>query len=128
MRTARWIFLLAGLYGVAVIAPQYFLERLVGEEYPPAITHPEYFYGFVGVGVAWQVAFLVVASDPVRLRPIMLPAVLEKATFGLAAVALFAWDRVPLPLLVFGLIDLAWGVLFLVAWRRVGLQSAAGGT
>jgi len=42
----------AGIYGIAVIAPQYFMEAQVGRDYPPAITHPEYFYGFVGVGLA----------------------------------------------------------------------------
>ena len=116
---ARWLFRIAGIYGLAVIAPQYFLETRIGTDDPPAITHPEYFYGFVGVGLAWQVAFLVMARDPVRFRPLMLPAVLEKATFGIAAIVLFAQHRVSGMLLSFGLIDLLLGALFLFAFLRL---------
>ena len=79
------VFLIAGIYGLLVLLPLYFMEARIGRDQPPAITHPEYFYGFLGVGVSWQVAFLVISRDPVRFRPLMVPAVLEKATFGLAA-------------------------------------------
>src|SRR5262249_1624463 len=72
MKFARYVFLIAGVYGLLIIAPQYFLEERVGTDYPPAVTHPEYFYGFVGVTLAWQVLYLVIASDPVRYRPVML--------------------------------------------------------
>jgi hypothetical protein len=113
---ARWVFRVAGVYGLLVIAPQYFLERQISQDQPPAITHPEYFYGFVGVALAWQVAFLVIATDPVRYRPLMLPAVLEKATFGLAAIALFSAGRLAAPVLFFGCLDLLLGVLFVAAW------------
>ena len=64
----------------------YFLEGRIGRDTPPPITHPEFFYGFLGVAVAWQAAFLVIARDPVRFRPLMVPAVLEKAAFALAIV------------------------------------------
>jgi hypothetical protein len=46
----------------------------------------------------------------------MLPAILEKATFGLAALALLAQRRIPMPVLVFALIDLTWGTLFFAAY------------
>jgi hypothetical protein len=68
MRFARWVFLLAGIYGIVAIGPQYFMEEKIGQDYPPAITHPEYFYGFIGVGLAWQVAFLIIARDPARFE------------------------------------------------------------
>ena len=74
MRLARWIFLIAGIYGVLVITPFYFLEDQIGRDYPPAITHPDVYYGFIGVTLAWQIAFLVIATHPLRLRPLMLPA------------------------------------------------------
>jgi hypothetical protein len=99
------------------LLPQYFLERQVGVDFPPPITHPEYFYGFVGLALVWQLAFLLVAGDPVRYRPLMPVAVLEKLSFGLPAVVLFALDRIPVPVLVFGMIDLALGALFLLAYR-----------
>ncbi|MDZ4658414.1 MAG: hypothetical protein SH868_12620 [Bythopirellula sp.] len=119
MKFAHWVFLLAGIYGVAVVLPQFFLENQVGRDFPPAITHPEYFYGFAGVALAWQVAFLIIARDPARYRPIMLAAILEKASFGFATIALFLEERLALQMLLFGLIDLVWGVLFLVAWWKI---------
>ena len=88
MRFARWVFLLAGIYGLAVMVPQYFMEAKVGRDYPPEITHPEYFYGFVGVGIAWQIAFLIIARDPARFRTMMIPGMVEKVTFGVAALVL----------------------------------------
>jgi hypothetical protein len=124
MTFARRLFLIAGIYGLLVLVPQFFLEDRLGRDYPPAITHPEHFYGFLGVAVAWQVAFLVIARDPVRFRPMMLPAVLEKAAFGLAAVALFFRDRIPAVVLIFGLIDLTLGALFLVAFWRLAPRTA----
>lgn len=112
-RVFRW----AGIYGLVTLLPQYFLERQVGVDFPPPITHPEYFYGFVGLALVWQLAFLLIASDPVRYRPLMLVGVLEKLSFGVPAVVLFALGRIPAPVLVFGMIDLALGALFALAYR-----------
>ena len=115
---ARRTFLVAGTYGLLALLPMYFLEGRIGRDSPPPVTHPEFFYGFLGVAVAWQVAFLVIARDPVRFRPLMLPAVLEKASFGLPAVALWLGDRLAAPMLAAGLIDLTLGVLFVLAFLR----------
>jgi hypothetical protein len=115
---AKRTFLIAGIYGLVVLLPMYFLEGRIGRDAPPPITHPEFFYGFLGVAVAWQAAFLVIARDPVRFRPLMLPAVLEKASFGLAAIALWLGGRLAASMLAVGLIDLALGVLFVVSFLR----------
>ncbi|MDB5388498.1 MAG: hypothetical protein JWM11_4144 [Planctomycetaceae bacterium] len=119
MRFAKWVFCIAGIYGLIVLAPQYFLEIQVGLDYPPAITHPEYFYGFVGVGVSWQVAFLVLAQDPQRYRPLMIPAILEKISFGFAAIVLFSQQRLPAVVLGFAVIDLIFAGLFVAAFYAV---------
>jgi len=119
LRFARILFRLAGVYGLLVILPQYFLEQQIGRDYPPPITHPEHFYGFVGVALAWQLAFLLIAGDPVRFRPFMIPAILEKATFGIAVVILFLQNRVSGMVLGFGTIDLLLGALFFLAWLRL---------
>ena len=94
MRFAKWVFLLAGVSGALLVVPPYFLERQTSEDYPPPITHPEYYYGFLGVTLAWQVLFLVIASDPVRYRRAMLPAMLEKASFAVTIPLLYAAGRV----------------------------------
>jgi hypothetical protein len=122
MQAARWIFWLAGLYGLAVILPQYFLLEQIGRDNPPAVTHVEYFYGFVGVALAWQVAFLVIGRDPLRFRPLMLVAVLEKLSFGIPVALLFAQQRVPTSVFVFGMMDLSLAVAFVVAWSMVGTE------
>jgi hypothetical protein len=117
MRFARWVFRLAGIYGLVVLLPQYFMEERIGHDNPPPITHPEHFYAFLGVAVAWQVAFLIVAQDPVRYRPMMIPAILEKAGFAIAAPVLFAHQRVSGVVLGFGIVDLVLGILFVAAFR-----------
>lgn len=118
MKFARKVFLAAGIYGLLILLPQYFLEQKVGRDFPPAITHPEFYYGFLGVAVAWQVAFLVIAHDPVRYRMMMLPGALEKAGFGFAVLALYLQQRVPAALLSFALLDLVLGALFLTAFQK----------
>jgi hypothetical protein len=119
------VFRMAGIYGLLVIPPQYFLEERIGLDHPPPINHPEYFYGFLGVALAWQVAFLVIGSDPQRYRMLMLPAILEKASFGVAAVLLYAAGRIPAIVHVFGWVDLALGALFALAFWKTPPAGAA---
>ena len=117
MKFAKWMFLVAGIYGVLVLVPQYFMEQRIGRDFPPAITHPEHFYGFVGIALAWQVAFFIIALDPVRYRLFMWAAVLEKLAFGGAAIVLFTQGRLAIPILAAGLCDLVLAAGFLVAIR-----------
>src|SRR5215813_649354 len=116
MRLARWIFLLAGVSGILLVIPPYFLEAKTGVDDPPPINHPEYYYGFFGVTLAWQFLFLVIASDPVRYRPAMLAAMLEKAGFAFAIPVLFVLERVPGVWLGFASMDATWLVLFASAF------------
>ncbi len=118
MRFARWVFLLAGLSGILIVAPLYFLEEQVGRDYPPPINHPEFFYGFAGVTLAWQVMFLVIATDPVRYRLAMLPAMLEKVGFVVAIGVLYAMGRVHVMWLGAASMDGTLFVLFVVAYLR----------
>jgi hypothetical protein len=124
MAFARWLFWIAGIYGLVALVPQYFMEHKVGIEYPPAITHVEYFYGFLGIAVAWQIAFLIIGWDPWRFRPMMIPSALEKLSFASAGIVLYGQGRLPTVILAAGLIDLFLGVSFLVAWWRLGSHSA----
>lgn len=127
MRFARRVFGAAGVYGLLALLPQYFLEERIGRDYPPPITHPEHFYGFIGVAVAWQVLFFLIARDPARFRPAMPVAVLEKLAFAVPAMLLFASGRVPGAVLGFGLVDLLLAALFLAAWRSTrSTRSTAG--
>ena len=128
MRFPKVIFWIAGIYGVLVITPLYFLFNRTGQQDPPPITHPEFYYGFAGVALAWQIAFFVVATDPVRFRPMMVPSVLEKLSFTIAIAVLYLLQRVSPTSLVFAGIDLLFALLFMVAfvktkgsdWERAG--------
>ena len=115
---ARRVFLVAGYLGVLAVLPMYFLEGMIGRVQPPEINHPEYYYGFVGVCLAWQVAFVVIGRDPIRYRPLMIPAMLEKATFSLGSLALAAMGRAPATILGPALVDLTLGVLFVVSYMK----------
>lgn len=118
MTFARRVFLIAAIYGFIVLLPQYFLEEQTGRDFPPAITHPEYFYGFIGIAVAWQMVFLIISRDPIRYRPLMLVGVVEKIAFGFPAIALYLSDRVSAQMLGAGILDLILGVFFILAYRR----------
>jgi hypothetical protein len=116
MKFAKVVFWVAGIWGLLVIAPLYFMFDLIGRKDPPAITHPGFYYGFVGVALAWQIAFLVIARDPVRLRPMMIPSVLEKFTYGIAVVALVMQGRMHRSDLVLAATDSILGLLFVIAY------------
>ena len=116
-RFARRVFTVAGIYGLIVMVPQYFLAAQISRDTPPAITHLEYFYGFIGLAVAWQLVFLLIGRDPERYRPLMIPAVLEKLAFGVPAIVLYLQGQLPGTVLFFGLLDLTLGALFVTAWR-----------
>lgn len=116
-RFARRVFLTAGIYGIIVLLPQYLVETGFGPTLAAPLTNPEHFYGFIGVALAWQFVFLIIARDVRRYRLLMLPAVLEKLVFGVPVILLYAAGRVPAPVLAFGLLDLTLGVLFVLAYR-----------
>lgn len=122
MKFAKVVFLVAGIYGLIVLLPMYFLEAQTGRDYPPPITHPEYYYGFIGVGVAWQLAFLVISRDPVRFRPLMIPSIVEKASFGIAVAVLYMQQRVSSFMLGAAMADSLLGVLFVLAFLKTARQ------
>ena len=118
MRFAKIVFWIAAIWGVLVITPLYFMFDLIGRNDPPPITHPGFFYGFVGAALAWQVAFFFIARDPVRHRPLMIPSVLEKLGYGIAVVVLVMQGRMHRSDMLFGGIDLLLGLLFVISYVK----------
>ncbi len=125
MNFAKRVFFIAGVLGVLVLAPMYFLEERIGRDLPPPITHPENFYGFIGVALAWQILFFIIARDPLRLRSVMPVAMLEKLAFGIPCVVLFVQGRVVMPVLGAGIADLTFAILFFLAWRSTNEAAGA---
>ena len=118
MKFARIVFWIAGAYGVLVLAPAYFLFDMAGRVDPPPITHPQFYYGFVGVALAWQAAFFVIARDPLRFRPMMIPAVLEKVGYAGAILVLRLQGRIAPAAVLTGLPDALMAVLFVMAFFK----------
>ena len=126
MKFSKIVFWCAGIWGVLALTPLYFVFDRLGQQYPPAITHPDFYYGFVGVALAWQVAFLIIASDPWRFRLLMIPAVLEKVSYFAALLLLYLQQRLAGTQLVFGAVDGLFAVLFLIAFAKTRTAKAAG--
>lgn len=122
MKFARRVFLISGIYGLIVVLPLYFLEEKTSRDYPPPITHPEYYYGFVGVTAAWQILYLMISTDPIRFRPLMIPPMLAKSSFVVAVTILFFQGRVSSTMVGASMIDLLLVVLFLVSYLRTPKQ------
>ena len=117
MKTSRLIFTIAGIYGLLLLTPFLFLERRIAEASPGGMTHPEYFYGFLGGALVMQLVYLVIGRDPVRYRPLMPVAALAKTVFFLTILILYFQERVPAAALEFASVDALLAFAFLYAWR-----------
>jgi hypothetical protein len=118
LKFAKVVFITAGIWGILDVLPLYFLFDFLGRKSPPAINHPEFYYGFAGVTLAWQFVFLLVGNDPYRYRIMMLPSILEKASYVLAVVVLFVQHRLSVSMALPATTDLILGVLFMAAYVR----------
>lgn len=121
LRFARIVFWCAAVWGFVTLIPLYFLFDTIGRRSPPPVTHPDFYYGFLAVALAWQVVFALIATDPLRFRLMMLPSALEKFGYGATLAVLYLQHRLYPSQLVFGGMDALLGVLFLVAFLATGL-------
>lgn len=119
MKFAKVVFWIAGGWGVLTLTPLYFIVNLIGRQDPPPITHPGFYYGFAGAALAWQFAFFVIGTDPVRFRPMMIPSVVEKLTYGIAVLVLYGQKRISFGDMALGVMDLVFALLFLLAFIKV---------
>jgi hypothetical protein len=94
MKFAKFAFWGAGVWGIVILTPLYFLFDKIGSLHSSPITYPQFYYGFVGVAMAWQFAFLVIGSDPARFRWMMIPSMAEKLTYGLTMGVLYGEGRI----------------------------------
>jgi hypothetical protein len=117
---AKRVFLIAGIIGLIEILPLFFLEQHFSTRLPPPINHPEWYYGFLAVTLPWQLVFLVISTDPVRYRPIMPLAILEKFGFVIVMAILYGIGRTPVEMIPGPGIDMVLGVLFVMAYLKTG--------
>jgi hypothetical protein len=118
MRFARVVFIVAGVWGLVVVTPLYFLLDISGRQYPPPADYPQFFYGFLTVTTAWQIAFLMIGADPGRFRPLMIASIIEKLGFVATALLLFWQERISTTDASVAVPDFLLGVLFVAAFAR----------
>jgi hypothetical protein len=118
MRFARIVFVGAGVWGIAVLTPLYWLVDITGRHYLPPVDYPHFFYGFLSVAMAWQIAFLIIGSNPMRFRPLMLPSVIEKLGHVITLAVLYGQSRISATDAQAGIPDLVLGALFISALVR----------
>ena len=118
MTFAKWVFTIAGIFGLLMITPLFFLEEQMAAMGGSPLSHPENYYGFVGVTFAWQLVYLVIGRDPAPYRPIMLLGALGKVIFAVAVWSLALQGRTPLATALVASPDLLLAALFVAAWFR----------
>jgi hypothetical protein len=116
MKFARMAFLVAGVWGIVVLTPLYFLVDLTGRQYAAPADYPHFFYGFLSVAMAWQIAFLVIGSSPSRFRPLMIPSIVEKLGHVAGVAVLYDQGRLPVADATAAAPDLLIAALFIMAF------------
>ncbi len=111
MKFAKYIFLLAGVSGIIILLPLYFAGT-------SGITRLEFYYGFIGIALAFQILFIIISRDPVRFRTAMIPCILEKFGFAIPAFILYSQNRIETTMFYGGIMDFVLGILFITAYLK----------
>ena len=118
MKFASTVFRVAAVWGLVVLVPLFFMFDGRGVPGNPPFTYLQAYFGFLCVTLAWQLAFWVIGSDPVRFRPLMIPAMVEKFGFVLALAVLYLQGRVGPSEVLPAVPDLVLGVLFVASYVK----------
>lgn len=124
MKFPKYTFIGAGVWGLVVLLPFYALVDITGRLYAPPTEYPQFFWGFMSVALAWQVGFLVIGTDPIRFRPLMIPAILEKMGYVATLIVLYAGGRISSLDLQPVLPDFVLGVLFVASYVLTGKRTS----
>jgi hypothetical protein len=118
MRFAKVVFIAAGVWGIVVLTPLYFLIDISGRQYAAPTTYPQFVYGFLSVAMAWQIAFLLIGTNPVRFRPLMIASMVEKFGHVMTVAVLYGQTRISTLDAMAAGPDLLLGVLFIAAFVK----------
>jgi hypothetical protein len=123
MKFARIVFVGAGVWGIILLTPLYFLFDAIGRQHASPITYPQFYYGFLAVTMAWQFAFLVIGADPARFRWLMIPSMAEKFGYVLSMGILYIEGRIGVTDAMIVAPDLLLGVLFTIAFAKTSASA-----
>jgi hypothetical protein len=118
VKFARVTFLAAGVWGIVVLTPLFWLVDLSGRRYATPADSPHFFYGFLTVAMTWQLVFLLIGADPARFRPLMILSILEKLGFVAVVAVLYSRARIPWEDAQVALPDVVLGLLFVAAFVK----------
>ena len=117
MKLAKYTYLVAGVFGLILVVPAAYAAMVDSSEaMPDPIGAGLFLYGYISQFVAWQLLYFILAADPIRLRPMMVPAFLAELTAPLNSAWLYFYG-VP-PWFVLTIVFLAFATLFLVSYHR----------
>src|SRR5262245_39342609 len=118
MKIAKVTFIAAGVWGIGVLTPLYWLVDGSGRRYGCPTDAPQFFYGFISVAMAWQIAFLVIGSNPARFRPLMIPGIIEKLGHVAGVAVLYGRNRIPWVDAQAAIPDFVLAILFILAFAK----------
>jgi len=115
MKLARWVFLVAGVVGLLPVVQMIYGALINGETFLLDFANMGlFFYVAVFQYGLWQVLFIILATDPVRYRPMMIVAIFVEVTAALNPAWLYLYGFIFWIPVVF--VNLAMAILFLVAF------------
>jgi hypothetical protein len=119
------VFIFAGVWGITVLTPLFFHVDLTGRPYPTPTDYPHFYYGFLAVAMAWQIAFLIIGSNPIRYRLLMIPAFIEKAGYVIATTVLYSQGRILAADANTAIPDALLLILFIVAFVKAQVPASS---
>jgi hypothetical protein len=115
VKIARYIFSISGIYGILILTPQLFRESAFSTNGVP-LSHPEFFYGFFLLALAFQILFIIISTNPVRYRSAMLPCFIEKAGHAISCIVLFMQHRLAKEMFLVSMGDVLMLLLFIYSY------------
>ena len=116
MKFAKWVFLIGGVFGLLAIIPLYFNENQIA----PGLKYPEFYYGFIGINIVWQIMYIYISTNPSRFRPIILFAFFVKILGVISIFWLIIIERTATWWYGIVISDLIFAILFLSAFWITG--------
>lgn len=112
MTIIRWGFALAALYGLVATGSLYFG--------PPLADASLMRFAFAGAAGTTQLLYALIATDPVRWRPLMPIGILSKLSFAIPAALVAARTQASTGLATAAAIDAVLATFFAVAFVATG--------
>ena|SRR5215469_17243985 len=116
--TVKLIFRVAAVLDILALTPILFFPNRIGNPVPRPLTEPEYFHGFLALSLLFALLNLVIATDPIRYRPVMLISILQKFVYPMAIFGLLSTHRVPATKSFYAGTEFLFGLLFILALVR----------